>query len=112
MDLVILPSIASPDDLRGLSYAELNQLSAEIRTLIIDTVTSTGGHLGSNLGVVELTIALHRDPRPAPAKRSLFTWGRHILAATVTAVRTPAQCWSLPDWQTPTWQAFCQLHLT
>ncbi len=60
MDLVILPSIASPDDLRGLSYAELNQLSAEIRTLIIDTVTSTGGHLGSNLGVVELTIALHR----------------------------------------------------
>lgn len=53
-----------------------------------------------------------RDPRPAPAKRSLFTWGRHILAATVTAVRTPAQCWSLPDWQTPTWQAFCQLHLT
>ncbi len=53
-----------------------------------------------------------RDPRPAPAKRSLFTWGRHILASTVTAIRTPAQCWSFPDWQTPTWQAFCQARLT
>ena len=53
-----------------------------------------------------------RDPRPAPAKRSLFTWGRQILAATVTALRTPTLCWVFPDWQTPTWQAFCQARLT
>ena len=57
---MILPSIESPADLRGLSYEELGQLSSEIRAFIIDTVTTTGGHLGSNLGVVELTIALHR----------------------------------------------------
>ena len=57
---MILPSIETPGDLQGLSYAELNQLSAEIREFIIATVTTTGGHLGSNLGVVELTLALHR----------------------------------------------------
>jgi 1-deoxy-D-xylulose-5-phosphate synthase len=57
---VILPSIESPADLKGLSYAQLNQLSAEIREFIISTVTTTGGHLGSNLGIVELTVALHR----------------------------------------------------
>ncbi|MDE3065490.1 MAG: 1-deoxy-D-xylulose-5-phosphate synthase [Acidobacteriota bacterium] len=57
---MILPSIESPADLRGLSYEELDQLSDEIRDFIIETVTATGGHLGSNLGVVELTIALHR----------------------------------------------------
>jgi 1-deoxy-D-xylulose-5-phosphate synthase len=57
---VILPSIESPADLQALSYDELNQLSVEIREFIISTVTTTGGHLGSNLGVVELTLALHR----------------------------------------------------
>jgi 1-deoxy-D-xylulose-5-phosphate synthase len=57
---VILPSIERPGDLRALSYNELNTLSQEIRDLIITTVTTTGGHLGSNLGVVELTLALHR----------------------------------------------------
>ncbi len=57
---MILPSIETPTDLKALSYAELNQLSEEIREFIIQTVTTTGGHLGSNLGVVELTLALHR----------------------------------------------------
>jgi 1-deoxy-D-xylulose-5-phosphate synthase len=57
---VILPSIESPADLQALSYDELNQLSAEIRDFIIASVKNTGGHLGSNLGVVELTLALHR----------------------------------------------------
>jgi 1-deoxy-D-xylulose-5-phosphate synthase len=57
---VILPSIETPADLESLSYEQLNQLSAEIREFIISTVTTTGGHLGSNLGVVELTLALHR----------------------------------------------------
>ena len=55
-----MPSIESPADLASLSYDELNQLSSEIRDFIISTVTTTGGHLGSNLGVVELTVALHR----------------------------------------------------
>jgi len=57
---VILPSIETPADLQPLSYSELNKLSQEIRDFIISNVTKTGGHLGSNLGVVELTLALHR----------------------------------------------------
>ena len=57
---MILPTIETPADLEGLSYKELNRLSGEIREFIISTVKTTGGHLGSNLGVVELTLALHR----------------------------------------------------
>jgi 1-deoxy-D-xylulose-5-phosphate synthase len=58
--LAILPSLQSPADLRSLDEAQLTQLCAEIRTTIIDTVAVTGGHLGSSLGVVELTVVLHR----------------------------------------------------
>ncbi|HVB51991.1 MAG TPA: 1-deoxy-D-xylulose-5-phosphate synthase [Acidimicrobiales bacterium] len=57
---MILPSIETPADLQPLSYSDLQKLSREIREFIIQNVTKTGGHLGSNLGVVELTIALHR----------------------------------------------------
>ena len=57
---MILPTIETPADLQALSYDELNQLSQEIREFIISSVTTTGGHLGSNLGVVELTLAMHR----------------------------------------------------
>ncbi len=57
---MILPSIETPADIKGLNTEELAQLSEEIRTFIVDTVTTTGGHLGSNLGAVELTLALHR----------------------------------------------------
>ena len=55
----ILSSIAGPNDLKGRSLAELTQLAAEIRSELIGTVTKTGGHLGANLGTVELSIALH-----------------------------------------------------
>lgn len=57
---MLLDSINCPADIRRLSYAELDQLSTEIRAFIVDTVSRTGGHLGSNLGSVELTLALHR----------------------------------------------------
>jgi 1-deoxy-D-xylulose-5-phosphate synthase len=57
---MILEHIDSPADLRSLTPEELTTLSAEIRGFIVDAVTATGGHLGSNLGVVELTLALHR----------------------------------------------------
>ena len=56
----ILPTIQTPADLRGLDEIQLAQLAVEIRETIVRTVASTGGHLGSSLGVVELTIALHR----------------------------------------------------
>lgn len=55
----ILTSIDSPEDIRKLSLAELEQLAGEIRKTIITTVAETGGHLAPSLGVVELTIALH-----------------------------------------------------
>ncbi len=55
----ILSKIHRPQDLRALSREELRQLGEEIRNKIIETVSRTGGHLASNLGVVELTIALH-----------------------------------------------------
>ncbi|MEQ8189628.1 MAG: 1-deoxy-D-xylulose-5-phosphate synthase [Candidatus Eremiobacterota bacterium] len=56
----LLPGINDPGDLKSLSAAELEALSSEIRQNIIEVVSDTGGHLGSNLGVVELTVALHR----------------------------------------------------
>ncbi len=58
--MAILPNIKGPADLRGLSDAQLVALAGEIRQCIVETVARTGGHLGSSLGVVELTIALHR----------------------------------------------------
>ena len=58
--LNILQSIKSPKDIKSLSIPELEILSSEIRGFLIDSVSKTGGHLASNLGAVELTLALHR----------------------------------------------------
>src|SRR5580700_7701272 len=55
----ILDRIAQPQDLHALSVPEMEQLAAELRAELIEVVSSIGGHLGSNLGSVELTIALH-----------------------------------------------------
>lgn len=56
----LLDHIDCPDDLKKLSKAELLRLCAETRRFLIDTLSRTGGHVASNLGVVELTVALHR----------------------------------------------------
>ncbi len=56
----VLARVGQPADLRSLSAAELDELSGEIRDFLVRSVSATGGHLGPNLGVVELTIALHR----------------------------------------------------
>ena len=56
----VLSRVKSPADVRRLSLAQSMQLAAEIRTFLVKNVAITGGHLGPNLGVVELTIALHR----------------------------------------------------
>ena len=60
----ILDKINSAEDLKKLSFRELRELSGEIRTFLIENVSKTGGHLASNLGTVELAIALNRvfDP--------------------------------------------------
>ena len=63
-----LADIRQPSDLRGLSIAQLQEVAGEIRDFIVTSVAETGGHLGSNLGAVELTLALHRvfeSPRDA-----------------------------------------------
>ena len=55
-----LSEISQPDDIRNLNYAECDRLAEEIRETIIKTVAQNGGHLSSNLGAVEITLALHR----------------------------------------------------
>ncbi len=56
----MIESIKSPRDLDALTHDQLDALAAEIRTFLVEKVSKTGGHLGPNLGVVELTIAIHR----------------------------------------------------
>jgi Deoxyxylulose-5-phosphate synthase len=56
---MLVEKINSPRDIKSLRINELQELSKEIRDLIIEVVSKTGGHLASNLGVVELTLALH-----------------------------------------------------
>ena len=60
MPVMSLHEIREPADLRALSPAELDELAGEIRDFVVQAVAETGGHLGSNLGAVELTLALHR----------------------------------------------------
>ena len=57
---MILQSIETPADIKDLSHEQLLTLAEEVRAFIIESVTTTGGHLGSNLGAVELTLAVHR----------------------------------------------------
>ncbi|MEC4019993.1 1-deoxy-D-xylulose-5-phosphate synthase [Streptomyces sp. H27-D2] len=70
----MLSRISGPRDLDGLAPEELTQLAGEIRTFLVDAVSKTGGHLGPNLGVVELTIAMHRVFH-SPQDRVLFDTG-------------------------------------
>ena len=59
MQYDILDQITSPDDVKKLSADQCRQLCAQLRAFLVDSVSKTGGHLSSNLGAVELTIALH-----------------------------------------------------
>ncbi len=68
---MILERIDGPQDLAGLTAEELAQLAREIRAFLVDSISRTGGHLGPNLGVVELTIALHRV---FESPRDRFIW--------------------------------------
>ncbi|WP_345802585.1 1-deoxy-D-xylulose-5-phosphate synthase [Microbacterium sp. AZCO] len=72
--MAILPSINGPRDLDALSDEQLEQLAGEIRRFLIENVARTGGHLGPNLGVVELTLALHRV-FDSPADPIIFDTG-------------------------------------
>ncbi|HEX2313897.1 MAG TPA: 1-deoxy-D-xylulose-5-phosphate synthase [Thermomonospora sp.] len=70
----VLESISGPDDLKRLDAGELSRLTVEIRDFLVEAVSKTGGHLGPNLGAVELTVALHRV-FDSPRDRILFDTG-------------------------------------
>ena len=70
----LLESITGPDDLKRLDAAQLSRLAEEIREFLVQAVSKTGGHLGPNLGAVELTIALHRV-FDSPHDKILFDTG-------------------------------------
>ncbi|MBQ2990350.1 MAG: 1-deoxy-D-xylulose-5-phosphate synthase [Clostridia bacterium] len=79
MPFTLLPGIHGPDDVKKLSIEECQTLARELRQTIIDTVSCQGGHLASNLGDVELTIALHRAFN-SPEDKILFDVGHQIYA--------------------------------
>ncbi|MBW8805316.1 MAG: 1-deoxy-D-xylulose-5-phosphate synthase [Catenulisporales bacterium] len=84
----VLDRIQTPEDLAGLSPGELDDLAAQIRAFLIEKVCATGGHLGVNLGVVELTIALHRvfsSPRDA----IVFDTGHQAYVHKILTGRAP-----------------------
>jgi len=82
----LLESIASPADLKQLDRAALKELSAELRTYIIDSVSRTGGHLASNLGVVELSVALH-SVFDTPSDRIVWDVGHQTYAHKILTGR-------------------------
>lgn len=77
--MVELSQIKDPADIRGLSREECEELADDIRTKIIQTVSQNGGHLSSNLGVVEITLALHRV-FDTPTDKILFDVGHQAYA--------------------------------
>jgi 1-deoxy-D-xylulose-5-phosphate synthase len=72
--VTLLERINGPEDLKHLTQDQLSRLASEIRDVLVETVTRTSGHLGPNLGVVELTIALHRV-FDSPTDRIIFDTG-------------------------------------
>ena len=77
--MISLRDLRGPEDLKDISHAEARALCTEIRECIIDTVAVTGGHLGSSLGVVELTVALHRV-LSSPTDRIVWDTGHQAYA--------------------------------
>jgi 1-deoxy-D-xylulose-5-phosphate synthase len=75
----ILDTIDKPGDLKNLTYSELTQLASEIREELVSVVSANGGHLASNLGVVELTLALHRVYN-APQDKIIWDVGHQAYA--------------------------------
>jgi 1-deoxy-D-xylulose-5-phosphate synthase len=82
----VLDRITGPRDLRDLSDAELDELASEIRDFLVRKVSRTGGHLGPNLGVVELTLALHRV-FDSPKDRIVFDTGHQAYVHKIVTGR-------------------------
>jgi len=84
----LLGSVHGPADLKRLPAEQLPRLAAEIREFLVDKVTATGGHLGPNLGVVELTMAIHRV-FDSPADPVIFDVGHQAYVHKVLTGRQP-----------------------
>jgi 1-deoxy-D-xylulose-5-phosphate synthase len=82
----ILNTVNSPDDIQSLTFAELRLLAQEIRDLIIDTCAANGGHVAPSLGVVELTLALHRVFH-TPADKIVWDVGHQAYAHKIITGR-------------------------
>ena len=85
----LLSKISSPADLRALAPEQLKQLAAEVRNYILSTITRVGGHLASNLGSVELTLALHRV-YDSPTDRIVWDVGHQSYAHKIVTGRREA----------------------
>ncbi|MFW6775094.1 1-deoxy-D-xylulose-5-phosphate synthase [Nocardioides sp. CPCC 205120] len=83
-----LESVTAPEDLRDLTGPQLEELAAEIRDLLVATCATTGGHLGPNLGVVELTLAIHRT-FDSPHDRVVFDTGHQTYVHKLLTGRAP-----------------------
>jgi len=82
-----------PEDLKELSQDQLTRLAGEIRDLLIETTTRTSGHLGPNLGVVELTIAIHRVfDSPKTGSSSIPATSRTCTSCSPGGSRSSARC--------------------
>jgi 1-deoxy-D-xylulose-5-phosphate synthase len=86
--VTLLDRINGPEDLKDLSQEQLGLLAAEIRDVLVETVTRTSGHLGPNLGVVELTIALHRV-FDSPKDKLVFDTGHQSYVHKLLTGRYP-----------------------
>src|SRR3979409_2349863 len=84
----LLETIREPGDLRALGYSQLNSLACEIRQFLVESSAATGGHLGSNLGVVELTLALHRV-FASPADALVWDTGHQAYVHKMITGRAP-----------------------
>ncbi len=82
----LLDRISEPRDLRDLDEAQLTQLASEIRDFLVTKVSRTGGHLGPNLGVVELTLAIHRV-FDSPTDRVVFDTGHQAYVHKLLTAR-------------------------
>ena len=103
---MILDHIESPADIRGMGVAELKQLAAECRRVILDTCSVNGGHLASNLGVVELTIAIHKA-LDTPVDQLVWDVGHQcythkLLTGRYSRFGTLRQCGGISGFVNPT----------
>jgi 1-deoxy-D-xylulose-5-phosphate synthase len=91
-DTPLLDTISGPADLKRLDYEQLARLAEEVRRVIVETTARCGGHLSSSLGVVELTIAIHRV-FDSPRDHIIWDVGHQAYAHTRQSYAETSVCW-------------------